>query len=226
MRFALSMFWASPAAWMDEVTDQGMDGWHRDPTVWVLSPGLHWVEITSPAGGCKTLDSPGRHQARLTGVFSNLTIVCEGLHFGLLSHYTVMAAIFCLGICLFLWGNTCQNVFESTIYHRQFVKIVRLHFHGQRSFRKLSQLSTGSKEENVFFQWDAVRKNSIPHLHHFFENWLENLRGEACGQSLLFYFCWPDVRILQHHLKPNSWNIWGINFSPPDMSNSSFFIME
>lgn len=48
--------------------------------------------------------STGRHQTGLTGVFSNLSIVSEGLFFGLLSHYTVMVAIFCLGIWHFLGG--------------------------------------------------------------------------------------------------------------------------
>lgn len=82
-----------------------------------LSPGLHWAEITSSVAGCKMQRSPGRHQTGLAGVFSNLPIVSEGLFSGLLSHYAVMVAIFCLGICLFLWGNACQDVFESSNYH-------------------------------------------------------------------------------------------------------------
>lgn len=49
--------------------------------------------------------SAGRHQTGLTGVFSNLTIVSEGLFFGLLSHYAVMVAIFCFGIWLFFFSG-------------------------------------------------------------------------------------------------------------------------
>lgn len=97
--------------------DQWVKAYDRDPSVETLS--LHWTEITSPVGGCKMQRSAGRHQTGLTGVFSNLTIVREGLFFGLLSHYAVMVAIFCLGIWLFLWGKTCQKVCESSIYNMQ-----------------------------------------------------------------------------------------------------------
>lgn len=118
-----------------------MDGWMgvegREASVQAVSPGLHWDEITSLVGGCKMQHSAGRHQAGLTGVFSNLTIVSEGLFFGLLSHYAVMVAIFCLGIWLFLGGNKCQNVFKSSIYHVQFVKPVKLYFHKEWHFRQL-----------------------------------------------------------------------------------------
>lgn len=132
---------------MEGSTHGWMDGW-TDPSVEALSPGLYWVEITLSVGGCKMLRSPGRHQTGLTGVFSNLTIVSEGLFFGLLSHYAVMVAIFCLGIWLFLGGNTCQNVFESTIIHPQFVKIVRLLFHGRWPF--LNYMHLLDPKEKIF----------------------------------------------------------------------------
>lgn len=54
---------------------------------------------------------------------SGLTIVSKGLFVELLSYYAVMVAIFCFGIWLFLWGCTCQNVFQSTIIHVLFVEI-------------------------------------------------------------------------------------------------------
>lgn len=53
----------------------------------------------------------GRHRAGLTGGFSNLAIVSEGLFLGLLSHYAVMVAIFCLGIWLFLGGKHMPECF-------------------------------------------------------------------------------------------------------------------
>lgn len=88
--------------------DQWMED--RETPVW----SLHWAEITSPVGGCKMQLSPGRHQTGLTGGFSNLAIVSEGLFFGLLSHYAVMVAIFCFGIWIFfffLGGETHARKF-------------------------------------------------------------------------------------------------------------------
>lgn len=102
----------------DGLVDVWVEG-DRDPRVEAPSPGLHWVQITSTVGGCKPPLHPGRQRAGLVGVFSNLAIVSEGLFFGLLSHYAVMVAIFCFGICPFCGGgNTCQKVFESSLYHK------------------------------------------------------------------------------------------------------------
>lgn len=111
-----------------------MCGW-RKPCMEPVSTGLHWAEITLLVGGREMQRSAGRHQARLKEVFSNLTIVSEGLFFGLLSHYAVMVAIFCLGIWPILQGNTLQNVLKSGIYHLQFLKIARFNFLSWWSFR-------------------------------------------------------------------------------------------
>lgn len=97
--------------------DGTVGGWMWRIETSLRRRSLHWIEITSPVGGCKTQRSAGRHRAGLTGLLSNLAIVSEGLFFGLLSHYAVMVAIFCLGIWLFHGGNKCQNVFELGIYH-------------------------------------------------------------------------------------------------------------
>lgn len=124
----------------------------RKPCVEPVSPGLHWAEITSLVGGRKMQRSAGRHQKRLKEVFSNLAIVSKGLFFGLLSHYAVMVAIFCLGIWLFLKGNTRYNVLKSSIYYLQFLIIV-FNFHNWWSFR-LSVVCWIKR--NISFYWLAI----------------------------------------------------------------------
>lgn len=88
----------------------GRGGW-REPRG---GPSL-WVSIEQRLHRRLVAVKCGRHQTGLRGVFSDPTIVSEGLFSGLLSHYAVMAAIFCSGIWLFfLRGDACQDDSKSS----------------------------------------------------------------------------------------------------------------